>query len=80
MSLLLPRLNPCKRRDFIRRVRGLGFEGPYSGSRHQFMIYGQYRQTIPSNKEYSPPQLKMLLLQIGDILGREVSVDEWNKL
>jgi hypothetical protein len=44
------------------------------------MIYGQYRQTIPSNKEYSPPQLKMLLLQIGDILGREVSVDEWNKL
>lgn len=44
------------------------------------MVYRQYRQTIPSNDEYSVPQLKMLLTQLGDILGREISVEEWNRL
>lgn len=29
---------PCKRRDFIQRLRKLGFEGPFSGTRHQFII------------------------------------------
>ena len=46
---------PCKRREFIRRLRELGFDGPYSGTRHQFMVYGQQRLAIPSNEEYSVP-------------------------
>ncbi|HEY5297921.1 MAG TPA: hypothetical protein VIK59_08340 [Verrucomicrobiae bacterium] len=29
---------PLKRRDFIRRLRALGFDGPFSGTRHQFRI------------------------------------------
>ena len=29
----------CKRRDFIPRLRKLGFEGPFSGTRHQFMVW-----------------------------------------
>ena len=41
--------NPCKRKDFIKRLRGLGFEGVYSGAKHQFMIYGNNRLTVPSN-------------------------------
>jgi len=56
------RLNPCKRRDFIKKLRKLGFEQPRSGTRHQFMIYQQYRLTIPSNSEYSVPQLKMMMV------------------
>ena len=55
----MSRLNPCKRKDFIKKLRKLGFEQPRSGTRHQFMIYQQYRLTIPSNSEYSVPQLKM---------------------
>ena len=47
----------CKRQDFIRRLRKLGFEGPYSGKRHQFMVYKQHRLAIPSNAEYSVPHL-----------------------
>ena len=27
---------PCKRRDFIQRLRKLGFEGPFSGTRHHY--------------------------------------------
>src|SRR5258706_1970999 len=38
---------PLKRRDFTRKLRAIGFDGPYSGTRHQFMISGQHRQTIP---------------------------------
>jgi len=45
------RWTPCKRRDFIRRLRKLGFDGPYSGTRHQFMVYAQQRLAIPSNEE-----------------------------
>jgi len=42
----MTRWAPCKRLDFIRRLRKLGFDGPFSGTRHQFMIYEQYRLAI----------------------------------
>ncbi|MDT5061877.1 MAG: hypothetical protein QOH63_2336 [Acidobacteriota bacterium] len=72
--------NPCKRNDFVRRLRQLGFTGLYSGAKHQFMIYGQHRLTIPSNKEYSVPQLRLMLREVEAILGRQISVDKWNDL
>lgn len=53
----MSRWTPCKRREFIRRLRVLGFEGPFSGTRHQFLTYQLHRLTIPSNEEYSVPQL-----------------------
>ena len=71
---------PLKRRDFIRKLAALGFEGPFSGTRHQFMVSGRHRQTIPTNHEYSVPQIRMLLRQVESILARRVCVDEWNSL
>jgi hypothetical protein len=71
---------PCKRRDFIRKVRKLGFEGPFSGTRHQFLIYSQHRLAIPSNIEYSVPQLRMMVREIENIMGRVITADEWHKL
>jgi hypothetical protein len=71
---------PLKRRDFIRKLGALGFVGPYSGTRHQFMVFGPYHQTIPNNVEYSVPQLRMLLRQIEAILQRKITLDEWAKL
>jgi hypothetical protein len=71
---------PLKRRDFIRRLRALGFDGPFSGTRHQFMIFGQHRQTVPTNSEFSVSQIRMLLRQVESILARQVSLDEWNSL
>ena len=76
----MSRWTPCKRRDFIQRLRKLGFDGPYSGTRHQFMVYGQQRLAIPSNAEYSMPQLRMMIREVEEIMGREITVDEWNKL
>jgi hypothetical protein len=72
------RWTPSSRREFIRRLRKLGFDGPFSGTRHQFMLYEQYRLAIPSNAEYSVPQLHMLIQEVEGILSREVAMDEWN--
>ena len=70
----------CKRREFIRRLRKLGFDGPYTGTRHQFMVYKQHRLAIPSNDEYSVPQLRMMLQEVEQITGRQISDEDWNRL
>jgi hypothetical protein len=74
------RWTPCKRADFIRKLRQLGFDGPYSGTRHQFMIYSEKRLAIPSNAEYSVPQLRMLIREVETILGRAISLEDWISL
>ena len=76
----MSRWNPCKRADFIRRLRQLGFEGLYSGAKHQFMVYQQHRLTIPSNSEYSVPQLRLMLREVESIIGRQITAEEWDKL
>jgi hypothetical protein len=71
---------PCKRRVFVRRLRELGFSGPYSGTRHQFMVYEQHRLAIPSHAEYSVPQLRMMLREVEEIISRRVTATEWNEI
>jgi hypothetical protein len=56
----------------------LGFDGPFSGSRHQFMTYQQNRLTIPSNQEYSIPQFRMMIAEVEKIIGRNISPEEWS--
>jgi hypothetical protein len=42
------------------------------------MVFGPHRQTIPSNSEYSVPQVRMLVRQVESILGRSISMEEWD--
>lgn len=44
------------------------------------MVYEQHRLAIPSNAEYSVPQLRTMMREVEAIIGREITVDEWNKL
>ena len=71
---------PCKRRDFIKKLRKLGFKGPYSGTRHQFIVFENYRLAIPSNAEYSMPQLRIMIREVEEILDRKINLNEWEKL
>ena len=71
---------PCKRREFVRRLRRLGFEGPFAGARHQFLVFQGHRLAVPSNEEYSVPQLRMMLREASLILGRSVSAEDWDRL
>ena len=71
---------PCKRRFFIKRLRKLGFDGPYSGTRHQFLVYENHRLSVPSNPEYSVPQLKMMIREVEIVMDRRFSIEEWHDL
>jgi len=76
----MSRWTPCKRNDFMSRLRRLGFTGPFAGTRHQFLVYAHHRLTIPSNSEYSVPQLRFMIREVGRILGRQITAEEWDSL
>lgn len=44
----MPHLGPIKRKDLIYYLRRLGFEGPYSGRRHRFMMKGNITLWVPN--------------------------------
>ena len=71
---------PCKRRVFIKRLRKLGFDGPYSGTRHQFVVHKNHRLSIPSNSEYSIPQLRMMIRETETIINQPISPEKRNNL
>lgn len=71
---------PCKRRDFIKKLKRFGFKPPEPGGRHFFMRYVTYTLTLPNNREYSVPQIKMLLNEIGSGINKKMSLEEWENL
>ena len=44
----MPRFGPIRRRELIQYLKRLGFEGPYSGGRHQFMIKDDMTVRLPN--------------------------------
>ncbi len=72
----MPVLGPIKRRDLIFYLRQLGFEGPYGGAKHQFLVKGSLRLRIPNphQGEISKGLLSRLLREAG------ISWEEWEKL
>jgi len=44
------------------------------------MVYQQHRLAIPSTPEYSVPQLRTILREMAEIMGCEISGEEWNRL
>lgn len=69
----MPPAHPLSRREFIQRLRELGFHGPYAGARHEFMVRGSVRLIIPNPHQgaISTALLLRILRQAG------VSRDEW---
>jgi len=69
----LPRLSPVAWRELVRRLRQLGFEGPFQGGEHPYMVRGDTVVTIPNPHR---GDISVDLLQ--RILRRaEVSRAEW---
>ncbi len=44
----MPPFGPVSRKDLIRYLRRLGFDGPYVGGKHQYMIRGEVKLRIPN--------------------------------
>jgi predicted RNA binding protein YcfA (HicA-like mRNA interferase family) len=63
----MPKLGPIKRRDLIRYLGKLGFEGLYPGGNHQFMVKGNFIIYIPNPHEgdISKALLSRLLVKAG---------------
>lgn len=64
----------------MRRLRVLGFDGPYAGGSHHFLVYRRHRLAIPSNAEYSMPQVRFMLREVEELLGRTIGLVEWERL
>ena len=44
----MPPFGPIKRLDLVRFLRQLGFKGPFSGGKHQFLIKGDTTLWVPN--------------------------------
>ncbi len=44
----MPSIKPTKRKKLIRNLKNLGFDGPYAGGNHQYMVKGQRKLWIPN--------------------------------
>ncbi|MGD0283658.1 MAG: type II toxin-antitoxin system HicA family toxin [Dissulfurispiraceae bacterium] len=65
-----------QRRELIRKFKTLGYSGPFSGGRHQFMTKGRKKIRIPNphgNDDINISLVKEILRQAG------ISADEWDK-
>ncbi|GAB4189053.1 MAG: hypothetical protein Fur006_30040 [Coleofasciculaceae cyanobacterium] len=72
----MPSFGPISRRDLIAALRNAGFEGPYSGGKHQFMVRDSLRVRIPNphQGDISRNLLARILKQAG------IDREEWEDL
>lgn len=71
----MPAYGPISRRDLIAAPRRLGFTGPRAGTRHEFMLRGQRKVSIPNphSGDIRRELLSRVLKQAG------VTREEWEK-
>jgi predicted RNA binding protein YcfA (HicA-like mRNA interferase family) len=69
----MTRLLPISRRELVQHLHELGFDGPFTGGRHEFMVRGTVRLIIPNphRQEISADLLSRILRQAG------ISREEW---
>jgi len=72
----MPTFSPIKRKELLRALKKAGFEGPYPGGKHEFLVKGNVRLTLPNPHvgEISKDLLARILRQAG------ISREEWEKL
>ena len=60
-------LNPVNRRILIKKLRKIGFIGPFSATRHEYMKRSNQKIFIPNphRKDIGVPLLKRIIKQVG---------------
>ena len=63
----MPKLSPVSYTELISKLKKFGFDGPYSGGKHLYMIKGNLRLTVPNphKKEIGLDLLVRILRQAG---------------
>ena len=72
----MPPWGPVPRRKLIQSLRALGFDGPFSGGRHQFTVRGDVVVTVPNphGRDIAVELLSRVLRQAG------VSRKQWESV
>ena len=62
----MPALHPINRKELIRKLKVLKFQGPYSGGAHQYFERGNEKIFIPNphGKDIGTPLLKQIIKQL----------------
>jgi predicted RNA binding protein YcfA (HicA-like mRNA interferase family) len=70
----MTKLGPLTFGELVRKLEELGFDGPYPGGKHLFMIKGDFRLTLPNphRKEIGVDLIRRLMRQGG------ISRQEWD--
>lgn len=63
----MSKLGPVSYSELVKRLRIFGFEGPYSGGKHLYMLKGDLRLTVPNphKQKISVDLLARILRQAG---------------
>ena len=71
----MPPFGPISRKELIRALRIAGFDGPYSGGKHPFMMKGDLTLTLPNphQGDIGRELLARILRQAG------ISREEWER-
>ena len=70
--MLSNRLVPLSRIERIKKLRKLGFRGPFKGKKHQFMFRGDTKLRIPNpHKQDIDANLLAQILQQAQITHKE---------
>lgn len=72
----MPAFGAIKRKDLIRYLKELGFEGPYVGGKHQYMVKDEVRLTLPN--PHKGDISKGLLARI--LSEADIDRDTWEEL
>ena len=71
----MPSLDPISRRELVRKLKALGFEGPFPGGKHQWMHRSGLRLTIPNphGGAIDPGLIRRILRHAG------ITLEEWTR-
>ena len=69
-------INLLARREIIQKLRALGFDGPYSGGNHEYVVKGSLKVRVPnphSGQSVSVGLIKKIIKQAG------TTPEDWEK-
>ena len=70
-------VSSIRRKELIRKFLSLGYSGPFSGGKHQFMLKGKKKIRVPNphgSGDVHVSLVKEILRQAG------MSSEEWDKV
>jgi predicted RNA binding protein YcfA (HicA-like mRNA interferase family) len=72
----MPPFGPIKRRELISVFKRLGFQGPYAGGKHQYLVRGELKLYMPNphDGEIGRDLLAKILRQAG------IDREDWQNL